>query len=186
MTSEEAAGALQALHDHGALTKLALLPIMQPQFAWTLKIMSAIKHLAAFLNIQCEADGLGPARKAISQLTSTIVTDTLKACNAYRKEARQGRRDLDGSRMKNYMDLDTAKRTLTEAMCDLHAVWTIYKDADSIPPFFQRVASIAMAWAVVIPGTFGRSGELEGLFEEEVLQSRADGKSYVEIKRHKT
>eukprot|EP00959_Pyramimonas_sp_CCMP1952_P403031 8445122-Pyramimonas_sp.AAC.1 len=83
------------------------------------------------------------------------------------------------------MDLDAAKRTQLEAMCDPHAVSVICNGADSLTPFLQRVASIAMAWLMVVPRTFGRSGELGHLAEQEVTQSRAEGKDYVVISRHK-
>ena len=181
-------GVIQALNDQGILADLAKLRIMDPTFSWTMKIFQALKHCVSFMLMECEQKGLGPARKSLTLLKDKIITDTLKACNEHRKEAKQTRKELDGERLRNCMTLEEAKRTLLESMIDLQAVRRIveHEGATALTPFWQRVATVNMAWQLTLPGTFARSGELEGLYEHEVLDSRADGKTYVVISKHKT
>ena len=179
-------GVVQALHDQGILEKLTKLRIMNPVFSWTRKMMGALKHCIDHMCIICDRDGRGPSGKAFRQLKATTLENTLKACTACRKEAKQARKELDEQRLENYMSLDTAKETLLEAMIDLRLVARVHEGAKYLSCFWQRVASVAMAWQMVIPGTFGRSGELNGLYEREVLESRASGSEFVTIHRHKT
>ena len=179
-------GLVQALHDQGVLGELVKLRILDTCFSWTLKIMSALKHCIAFMLIQCEQNGFGPARKALSLLRDKTIADTLKACQDKRKEATQARKELEIERLKNYMTREEARSTLSESMADLHAVCRIHEGADALSSFWQRVASINMAWQLTIPGAFGRGGELEGLYESEVVESRKAGKAHVLISRHKT
>lgn len=179
-------GVIQALHDQGVLEELVKLHIMDPCFSWTLKITAALKHCVAFMLIQCEQKDLGPARKALTLLMNKTIKDTLKACQDYRKEAKQARKELDEERLRNYMSLETAKETLRESMIDLEAACRINEGKASLSEFWQRVVSINVAWQMVMQGTFARSGELENLYEIEVLESRASGRTFVIISRHKT
>ena len=179
-------GVIQALHDQGVLETLTKMRIMSPVFSWTRKMLGALKHCIDHMCPICKRGGWGHSEKALRQLKATTVADALKACAAYSKEANQARKELDEQRLENYMSLATAKETLLEAMIDLRLVARIHKDATYLSSFWQRVASVAMAWQMVVPGTFCRSGELNGLYESEVLESRASGSEFVTIHRHKT
>jgi hypothetical protein len=178
-------GVVQALHDQKVLEQLTTLHIMNPIFSWTRKMMNALKHAITFMLIECDRNDWGPTRKALSLLKATTVETVLKACTAKRKEAKQARKELDEKRLENYMSLETARATLVESATDLHAVKRIHEGKEAMPAFWQRVASVAMAWQMVIPGTFGRSGELNGLCENEVLESKAAGYDYSIVYRHK-
>ena len=186
LTTEEACGAVQALHDHGVLSKLLSLPILKKVFSWARKILEALKHLCSFLLIECTALGLGPPRKAFEMLVNKILAPHLKECQVAKKEARQARKELEEERMANYMGLDLQKSTLAEAMRDLEAVCRIFAGEEWLPSFWQRIASVCVAWICVIQGSFGRSGELDGLYESEVREARDTGKTFVVISRHRT
>ena len=179
-------GVVQALYDQGVMAKLTQLPIMDPIYHWTEKMTCALKCLIEFMLVQCEDKRLGPARKALTSLRDRQVFEITKACSRSKKLAGQARKDVDRERLRNYMPIAMARSTLMESMIDLRAVHRIHEGADSMTPFWQRVASVNMAWQMVMNGTFARSGELSNLYETEVLDSRAAGLEYVVIKRHKT
>ncbi|CAK0910251.1 unnamed protein product [Prorocentrum cordatum] len=177
-------GVAQALHYQKILEQLTRLHIMNPIFSWTRKMMNALKHAVSFMLHECDRDEWGPTSRALNLLKSTAVETALKACAARRKEATQARKELDEAHLENYMSLDEARATLTESAIDLRAVRRIREGKESMTFFFwQRVASVAMAWQMVIPGTFGGSGELNGSCENKVLESKAVGYDYVIVNR---
>ena len=179
-------GVVQALYDQGVMAKLTQLPIMDPIYNWTEKMTCALKCLIEFMLVQCEDKRLGPARKALTSLRDRQVFEITKACSRSKKLAGQARKDVDRERLRDYMPIAMARSTLRESMIDLRAVHRIHEGADSMTPFWQRVATVNMAWQMIMNGTFARSGELSNLYENEVLDSRAAGLEYVVIKRHKT
>ena len=179
-------GVFQALQDQHIMGDIIKLKIFDPSFSWTRKMLSSLSHGIDFMLLRCEDCNFGPARRSLKLLQANYITPTKKACLEFRKEAKQSRKELDYERLKGYLPVELAKRTLAESMVDLYRVWRISKGCEFISPFLQRIASVTLTWQIVIPGTFARSGELENLTEGEVKKASANGRKFVLITKHKT
>ena len=153
---------------------------------WTRKILDALTHCAYFMDTLCDKDNFGPGKRAIGHLRRDVIEPAQGQCQKASDDATRARLKLEGERLKNCMDVEELKRALRESMVGLRVVQRIHQGKGSMSSFWQYVATVNMAWQLVLPGTFGRSGELANLTELEVLNARRDGHSFVTIFNRKT
>ena len=180
-------GVFQAIHDNKIIQALREKPILDLEPTWTRVIATSLSVTADYLLDQCERTPISRhVKHALTLFKKDVIEPWVQDITFKRKEQQLARQMLDQERLKHYMPIEVAKETIKQVMVDLWLVGLIHKDSENISHFMQTVANICMVWIVVVTGTFGRSGELANLTDEEVNEALATARKWLKIVKHKT
>ena len=186
-------GVLVASYQDGTFSDLFDMPLLNPKYSWTRKIVQAIKHLCAHSAIDAAKRAWPNVERVIRLLQQDMIEPLLTSCN---KEAKV-RGDLKEAKDTEYLDklppINKFKEGIKEAMIHIWAIHRAFElepwnpEKPEKPEKLLYPACLAMLGICFNNAPAGRPGEWARLTMGEMRKFIADPNAwYIRCSKHKT
>jgi hypothetical protein len=178
---------LSTLYVEDVITDVLRLPLMNPSYSWTRKVVDSLSLLCELGSIECGRRRWDDEARHIKQLQGEWVTQLKKRFSKERKVGMMKRKQHDTAMLESMATVDELKAAVSAAMVDLAVIAEqVNKGGIESTPNVIRGANVCLAGIVYVNGFAGRSKEWETLKHAEVQEAITNKVPYITMKSHKT
>ena len=179
-------GILAAMYRHDIFLALLQSDLLAPEHSWTRKIISAVKHYAAFAVSVCNKNNWKEASRRIAALNADILTPHTTILSKARRASNAAKNRYDQERLSNFASVDAMKKAVGEAFVDLYVIHRQFQKQDAMPPNVRFAVNVILAGILYLNGFAGRSGEWQIMLLSHVVDQLGKGIDYLVCPNHKT
>ena len=179
-------GYLCKLYNTGIMSHLLSLPILCTRYAWTHKVLLALKHFCAHLEIVCGQQRITEGEKGLRLLTKDLLEPLAQQTSRARQARKVEKETLDSEGLQNFASVDVTKNGIKDAMIDIWAIDQALRSG--ITPSYDLVypATVAMVGIIFFGSPAGRPGEWASMQKQQVLDLISNKRCHIVVKEHNT
>ena len=163
-------GILVYLYEQGMIQEVFRLPLLNPEYPQTRKVVQSLLHLTASLSLECKRRRYVEAERVLGLIDSDVLHTLSILCNEEKEAAERGKEDFDSDMLDRIASLAEQKIASEEAMRDVQAMHWVENRDGSIDPRLEYAATVAMGFVLIANAPPSRPGEMSSITCETAVK----------------